>query len=386
MPANLPAEAKAKWIKVMEARTPEEKLKALQEFLSCVPKHKGTEKLISRIRRQMALLRREIEERRRKKHSTYSPFSIPREGNLQLVLIGMPNSGKSLLLRRLTNAKPKVSPIPFSTNIPVPGMFIYKGVLIQIIEVPSFFLLSSKGSLASQSLALIRNSDGILMVLDASEDPLEQFNRITKALEGAHINIVRSSCLIEIKRTREGGIRIFGKLRGCTHNDVIKLLNSYRIFNAVVHIWGEATLDDIENSIFESYVYKPTIVLVNKVEDKSAHYKAIKVKDLLEEKVPTLLISAKSGSGLDPEKLGSLILKTLDVIRVYTKEPGSPPSPKPLVLPRGARVIDVARRIHSHFEKYFKYAKVWSEYLPYSPQRVGADFELHDGDIIEIRV
>ncbi len=40
MPANLPPEAKAKWLKVMEAKTPEEKLKALEEFLSAVPKHK----------------------------------------------------------------------------------------------------------------------------------------------------------------------------------------------------------------------------------------------------------------------------------------------------------------------------------------------------------
>ncbi|WP_243679512.1 hypothetical protein [Vulcanisaeta souniana] len=40
MPANLPPEAGKKWEKVMEAKTPEEKLRALEEFLSAVPKHK----------------------------------------------------------------------------------------------------------------------------------------------------------------------------------------------------------------------------------------------------------------------------------------------------------------------------------------------------------
>jgi len=61
VPANLPAEAKAAWLKVMEAKTPEEKIRAMEEFLSSVPKHKGTEKLIKHIRRRMAELKREMQ-------------------------------------------------------------------------------------------------------------------------------------------------------------------------------------------------------------------------------------------------------------------------------------------------------------------------------------
>lgn len=55
---NLPAEAKAKFAKYMDAKTPEEKLRALEEFLSSVPKHKGTENLVRWARRRMAELRR----------------------------------------------------------------------------------------------------------------------------------------------------------------------------------------------------------------------------------------------------------------------------------------------------------------------------------------
>ncbi|WP_187148161.1 hypothetical protein [Thermofilum adornatum] len=51
----------------MEARTPEEKLQALQEFLSAVPKHKGTERLRMQVTRQMAALKKELEERKKKK-------------------------------------------------------------------------------------------------------------------------------------------------------------------------------------------------------------------------------------------------------------------------------------------------------------------------------
>jgi len=61
MPANLPKEALLKYQKVLEAKTKEEKLKALQEYLSAIPKHKGTENLVAQVRHQIAKLRKEIE-------------------------------------------------------------------------------------------------------------------------------------------------------------------------------------------------------------------------------------------------------------------------------------------------------------------------------------
>ena len=86
MPANLPAEAKAKWLKVMEARSPREKLEALKEFLSCVPKHKGTEKLVMHARRQMAILRREIEAEKRRRAGKGPTFFVEKEGDVQVVM------------------------------------------------------------------------------------------------------------------------------------------------------------------------------------------------------------------------------------------------------------------------------------------------------------
>ncbi|RLG49093.1 MAG: GTP-binding protein, partial [Thermoproteota archaeon] len=58
---------------------------------------------------------------------------------------------------------------------------------------------------------------------------------------------------------------------------------------------------------------------------------------------------------------------------------------KALILERGSTVLDAAARIHKSFVKTFKYAKIWSERLPYSPMRVGKDFILEDGDVIEIK-
>jgi ribosome-interacting GTPase 1 len=51
-----------KYQKVLEAKTKEEKLKALQEYLSAIPKHKGTENLVAQVRHQIAKLKKEIAE------------------------------------------------------------------------------------------------------------------------------------------------------------------------------------------------------------------------------------------------------------------------------------------------------------------------------------
>lgn len=63
MPTNLPAEAKAKWVKYLEAKTTEEKIQALEEFLSAVPKHKGTENLVAWVRRSSRSLGKSLKRR-----------------------------------------------------------------------------------------------------------------------------------------------------------------------------------------------------------------------------------------------------------------------------------------------------------------------------------
>ncbi|MFQ6068671.1 MAG: GTP-binding protein, partial [Candidatus Bathyarchaeia archaeon] len=85
MPTNLPAEAKKKWNEASMVRNPKEKLQLLQEFLSLVPKHKGTEKLRAQVKTKMATLRREIEAEKRRKVGTRGPkFFIEKEGAAQI--------------------------------------------------------------------------------------------------------------------------------------------------------------------------------------------------------------------------------------------------------------------------------------------------------------
>ncbi len=387
MPANLPAEAKAKWAKVMEARTPSEKIKALEDFLSSVPKHKGTEKLVSRVRRQIAVLRRQIELEKKKKKGKRHSFFVEKEGDAQIVILGLTKSGKSTLLKRLTNAKVVVSDTPFQTKRPVPGMMVYKGVEFQLVEAPAIIEGASSGvGWGLQTLALARNADGLILLVDAQGDLKYQYNVLIGELEKARIHVRKPRVLVRMERRSQGGIIVLGKLRNCTVRDVEKMLRSYRIYHALVRIDGEAELSDIEDSLFENVVYKPALFVINKIDavaDKDAleNFK----KFLKDRGLAYIEISAKNGVNTNPEIIGGKLFELLNLMRVYTRKPGRKEiAEKPVVIKKGATVLDVAKLIHSQLYKNFKYARVWSPRLKFSPQRVGADFVLEDGDIVEI--
>jgi len=390
MPTNLPAEAKRKWDEISLTRNPQEKVRLLQEFLSLVPKHKGTAKLCAQVKRQIALLRREIEEKRRKKAGRGGPkFFIEKEGAAQVVILGLTKIGRSSLLAAVTNAKVEVSDYPFTTREPVPGMFTYEDIQFQMVEAPALFEGAAEGKgWGLQTLALARNADGLVLMVDLSQNPIEQLKCILKELEQARVLIRKPKAKIEIERKFMGaGLRILviGRLINCTLSEVEELLRSYRISNAIVKIYGEATLDDIEDAIFESTIYRPAIIVANKLDKPQAVEKLKLLQKFVGDKLPVLPVSCITRQGLNT--IGKNLFKTLNIIRVYTKEPSQKrPSEKPFILKKGATVADLARHIHSDFSKKFSYAKIWAERFVFSPKKVGPTFLLEDGDVVEIHL
>lgn len=375
MPANLPAEAKSKWKRVMEARTPEEKLAALQEFLSAVPKHKGTERLRMQVTRQIAALRREIEERRKRRAGGGEQFFVEKEGDVQVVLIGSLGSGKTSLFRCLTGvSKP-------SQDRPVPGMVSWLGVYFQLVDTPGFLGFTDPGRL----MALARNADALIVTLDSTANAEEQLAGMLRLLEENRISVKRPKAIVEIERRASGGVTVVGDLEGATVQDVVALLREYNVYHAVVRIQGRATLDDVEDAIFGSYVYRPTVAVLTKVDlVPNDHVKALRER-LSNYGVPVYEFSAQRCRELRFDEIATYIFRELDLIRVYTRNPKTGNVEKrPVVVKRGAKVADVAKIIHSYLYENFRYAKVWRESFPFSPQRVGKDFVLEDGDIVEI--
>jgi GTPase len=99
-------------------------------------------------------------------------------------LVGLPNAGKSSLLRRISNATPKVAAYPFTTVQPVLGTVDADDRQLVVVDVPGLIEGASEGAgMGHEFLAHLERARLLVHVIDASEeDPAERFEQIDREL------------------------------------------------------------------------------------------------------------------------------------------------------------------------------------------------------------
>lgn len=328
MPANLPPPYFEAEKRYREAKTPEDKIEVLEEMLTIMPKHKGTDKLRADLRRRIA--KHKVEGQQKKglaKRET--AFSVEREGAVQATVIGAANSGKSSLVAVLTNAKPEVADFPHSTWKPTPGMANFENVQLQLVDtppVPAEFIDPGMSD-------LLRRTDIVVILVDIHGDPLQQLE------------------------------------------DCLDFLAGLRIYP-----FGMEVPEDLKKTPFR----KKVLVAVNKVDDDAAGQDYEAFVELSEPPVPCIGISTRTGHNL--HGFLEAVFDLAEMIRVYTKTPGKEPDiQSPFVLPRESTLEDLASKIHKDFVSRLKFAKVWGKAV-FDGQMVHRDYVLKDGDIVEIHL
>ncbi|CAB49421.1 OBG GTPase family GTP-binding protein [Pyrococcus abyssi] len=384
MPTNVTAEYLAAEEEYRNAKTIPEKIRALEKMYALVPKHKGTEKLRLQIKRKLAELRKELEKQRQQRKGGGYSLAVKKEGAAQIVLVGLPNVGKSELLRALTGVDVESADYPFTTTEPIPAMMNYKDVQIQLVEVPGLIEGAALGKgMGPQLLAVIRNADAIAIVIDLSEDPIKQMKILLREFERAGIKVNKRRPRIEIRRTPSGGIVINGieNIKGDI-NEVMKMLREEKIHSAEITVREPVTLEDFADALDESLVWKKAIIIANKGDAPGSKDNYEKLVKAYGERFKIIPVSAKKRINLDAVK--EALYDVAEIIRVFTKSPGEEPAYPPIALKRGSTVLDVAERIHKDLVKNFRYARVWGKSVKFPGQRVGPDHVLEDGDIVEI--
>jgi GTPase len=101
-------------------------------------------------------------------------------------LVGLPNAGKSSLLARISNAKPKVAEYPFTTLAPILGTVDAPDASRQltVADVPGLIEGASEGvGLGHEFLAHLERANLLLHVIDAAgDDAAERFATIDREL------------------------------------------------------------------------------------------------------------------------------------------------------------------------------------------------------------
>jgi len=324
MPANLTPDYLEAERRFKSAKTTEEKVAAIEEMMATIPRHKGTEKMQADLKRRLSKLR--AEQARKPTSRIGIIHRVEKEGAGQVVMIGPPNSGKSLLVRQLTHATPEVADYPFTTRVPLPGMMRFEDAQVQLVDLPPVHPDFPESWLYQ----IIRNADAALLVLDLSDPDL-----------------------LEDLETTLG-----------------------QLANAKVHVDQTAAPDAV------GWLRKRTLLLGNKIDAGGAAEGLDVLRDLYAGRFAVAKVSAETGEGLEP--LRRQVFDLLEVIRVYTKAPGKKlERTAPNLLKRQSRLIDLAAHVHHDFLAQLKYARLWREGR-FEGQMVNRDHVLEDKDVVEL--
>ncbi|MDR0316657.1 MAG: GTPase ObgE [Treponema sp.] len=100
-------------------------------------------------------------------------------------LVGFPNAGKSSLLDRFTNARPKIAPYPFTTKIPNLGVLSVSDRDIIIADIPGLIEGASQGAgLGIRFLKHISRTAALAFLIDLSDNNyLDAFDVLLRELE-----------------------------------------------------------------------------------------------------------------------------------------------------------------------------------------------------------
>ena len=222
MPINASPHYERAEVEYLNAQTTEQKIVCLKKMIVLAPKHKGAENLLKQLRTRL----KKFKYSKEKENKAGKRTSIGiKKSDMQAVIVGKTNSGKSTLLKALTNAEPKINDYEFTTKAPVIGVMNYAGTQIQTIENPA---------IDSQyyDRGITHTADTILILVKDIES-IKEIERYLEKVQGKKIIILNSPNSDERKLTAT--------------------LSSKKYNFAVVDLSTGRNIEELKEKIFQSF-------------------------------------------------------------------------------------------------------------------------------------
>ena len=303
MPINANYEFSNAEAKFLDAKTDEEKLASLEEMMRTMPTHKSAEKLRKNIRTRYKKLKQKLATEKARKKAAGKKLGI-KKADMQTVIVGLTNSGKSSLLASLTNASPEIGSYQYTTKQPKIGTLDYQGVKIQIIDTPAV-----ENELCD--LGIINTADILLIIIENTE----QIKEILPFLEHAskkHIIVFNKIDILSLEEKR----KIEARLKSKKYNFVL------------ISCKTKENLENLKEKLFQSFnkirVYtkepgkpadktNPIILPINSAVKHAAQkifHSSVKIKEVR--------ITGPSSKFPNQKTGPTHILKDKDIVEFYT--------------------------------------------------------------------
>ncbi len=284
--------------------------------------------------------------------------------------MGLPSVGKSTLLNKITNAESKVGNYDFTTLGVVPGMLNYKGVKIQILDLPGIIEKAATGKgFGRKVLSVVRASDMVVLMTDYKR--IDWLSKIEKELYDSGIRININPPKIIVHKTHKGAIQIIDPYKNFDDETIKDIALEMGFGNAIIQI-GEKldSLDRLIDGLVKSRKYMPCINVINKV-DEIKNYELRITND-------TIKISADKGLGI--EELKEKIWEKLGLVRVYLKRERTSEADKdePLIIKNDKTVEDVLKKISNQMSQDITRVFVWGKKVKFAGQEVSFSFPVFD--------
>ncbi len=344
----------------------------IEKEMRDLPYHKGTEHHHGVLKAKMAKLKDELGGASvNKSGGGGAGYAIKHSGDASVVLVGLPSVGKSTLLNSVTNAASKVGNYDFTTLGVVPGMMTYKGVNIQILDLPGIIegAAGNKG-FGRKVISVIRASDLIVIMSDVKR--MEWINTVEQELYNAGIRLNTRPPKISIKKTSKGAIQVIDPYKSFDKEVTESVVKEMGHSNAIIHL-GEKidSLDKLIDGLVKTRKYMSAVKLVTKIDLANN-------SDL--RKIPSdwTKISVNAQTGIDDFK--DKVWQGLGLVRVYLKKERSGLADKvqPLIVKNTSTLDDVLKMISNNMRDDVSRAYIWGLKAKFPGQEVSFSFQVFD--------